>query len=238
MLQTRILAIQSKIARATLDAGRPVGSVRLLAVSKKHSAESVAEAHRAGLREFAENYADELCEKAAELKALKNIRWVFVGQLQSNKIGKIVRCADEVQSVATEKHARLIDRSAKDLGRSRYPVWIVVNAAAEDSKQGVSLEELPKLVFFIVEKCEFLALRGIMAIPPASYSDEVWAGELNHVVPSLYQDLRKAADGAGEGLLSLGMTGDLALSVAAGSDCVRIGTAIFGERDVTRHQKA
>jgi PLP dependent protein len=232
MLQSRIRDIQSQITRATLDAKRPVGCVRLLAVSKKQSAQAVSEAHAAGLCEFAENYADELCEKAEALKAQKNIRWVFIGQLQSNKIAKIVRSAHEIQSISSEKHARLIDRHVADLNLSAYPVWIVVNAAAEASKQGVSLGQLAQLAQFIVDHCPHLILQGIMAIPPQSYSDEAWAQALHHSLPPLYSDLRKAANGTGAGRLSLGMTGDLALSIAAGSDCVRIGTAIFGARDI------
>ncbi len=235
MLQPRIHAIQSQIKRATHDAGRPAGCVRLLAVSKTHSAEAVTEAHQAGLRDFAENYVDELCVKASALQSTKDIRWVFIGQLQSNKIGKIVRFADEIQSISTEKHARLIDRMAMEVAKSRYPVWIAVNAAAEESKQGVSLDLLPQLALYITQNCPHLALQGIMAIPPQSYSDQAWQGTPNQVVPALYRDLRAAATATGAGLLSLGMTDDLALSIAAGSDCVRIGTAIFGARE-SRHQ--
>ncbi len=234
MLHSRIRDIQSQITRATLSAKRPEGCVRLVAVSKKQSVQAVSEAHAAGLIEFAENYADELCEKVEALRAQKNIRWVFIGQLQSNKIAKIVRCADEIQSISSEKHARLIDRHVADLNQSEYPVWIVVNAAAEESKQGVSLGQLPQLAQFISRECPHLSLQGIMAIPPQSYSDEAWAGPLNYCVPPLYSDLRKAATGTGAGRLSLGMSGDLGLSIAAGSDCVRIGTAIFGVRDVSK----
>lgn len=232
MLHSRIRDIQSQITRATLDAKRPVGCVRLLAVSKKQSAQAVSEAHAAGLCEFGENYADELCEKAEALKAEKNIRWVFIGQLQSNKIAKIVRSAQEIQSISSEKHARLIDRHVADLNLPKYPVWIVVNAADEDSKQGLSLGLLPQLAQFISAHCPHLSLQGIMAIPPQSYSDDAWAQAVNHAVPPLYTDLRKAANVTGAGRLSLGMTGDLALSIAAGTDCVRIGTAIFGAREI------
>ena len=120
--------------------------------------------------------------------------------------------------------------AASELGKRQYPIWIVVNAGDEDSKQGVSFTDLPRLREFIKSSCPSLSLQGIMAIPPASYSDEEWLSTGKKLIPDLYQRLRQAANETGLGKLSLGMTGDLRLAVAAGSDCVRIGTAIFGAR--------
>jgi PLP dependent protein len=230
MMRQRIQEIQDQILSCAKDAGHPRSSVRLIAVSKNHSAEAVVAAYNEGLRDFGENYADELAAKALQLKAHEGIHWVFIGQLQSNKIQKIVRHADEIQAIATEKHARLVERYASEMGKTKYPVWIVVNTAAEASKQGASFEQLPMLASFISQNCAHLSLQGIMAIPPQEYSDEAWGRSLERTIPELYGQLRKAADSAGAGRLSLGMSGDLALAIAAGSDCVRVGTAIFGRR--------
>jgi len=230
MLRERIQTTIAKIARLAADVSRADSDIRLLAVSKTVPADAIRKAYEIGLREFAENYADELVEKAALLGDLQNLRWVFIGQLQSNKIQRIVRVADEIQSVATEKHARYIERYAREFAKHDFPVWIVVNAGDESTKQGCALSELPDLSAFIAKNCPHLKLQGIMAIPPVEYSDKAWENANRETIPELYQRLRQAASMTGCGKLSLGMSGDLNLAIAVGSDCVRIGTAIFGER--------
>jgi pyridoxal phosphate enzyme (YggS family) len=229
-IQDRLSAIRVRIADAAAVYGRGASEICLIAVSKTHPPEAVLDAYSLGQRTFGENYADELAEKSTALQHLKDIKWVFIGQLQSNKIQKIVKFADEIQSIASEKHARYVQRYAAELGKQHFPVWIVVNAAAEASKQGLSFDELAKLSEFILSHCPNLSLQGIMAIPPAEFSDEVYVGEGKPSPPDLYIKLRKAASRTGLGKLSLGMTGDLQIAIAAGRDCVRIGTAIFGER--------
>ena len=230
MLSERVDAIRHKIATNCQYAGREPSSVRLIAVSKTFPAEKVREAFACGLRDFGENYTDELVDKQEALQDLKNIRWIFIGQLQSNKIQKIMRAADEIQSIASEKHARYIDRYAREFGKKNFPVWIVVNAGNEDTKQGVSFTDLPVLADFITKNCAHLRLQGIMAIPPAEFCDPKPASQEKNTVPALYASLRNAASGIGLGKLSLGMSNDLALAIFAGTDCVRIGSSIFGER--------
>ena len=230
-MRERIQAILLQIAEKAKAVGRAPASIRLLAVSKTHSTAKIREAYSLGLHQFGENYADELTIKAAELRDLPDLRLVFIGQLQSNKIQSIVRNAHEIQSIASEKHARYIERYASEFGKSHFPVWIVVNAADEPSKQGVTLASLPNLASFINDQCPHLTLMGIMAIPPASFSDAAWERSSDSSIPEVYKRLRLAANQTGEGKLSLGMSADLALAIAAGSDCVRIGTAIFGTRN-------
>jgi pyridoxal phosphate enzyme (YggS family) len=230
MLKERVDAIRQKIATYCAEAGRPSSAIRLIAVSKTFDAENIRQAYDCGLRDFGENYADELLDKYEKLQDLKNIRWVFIGQLQSNKIQKIVRAADEIQSIASEKHARYVERYAKEFGKKSLPVWIVVNAGDEDSKQGVTIADLSILADFITKSCPHLNLQGIMAIPQAQYSDPKSLPRGEMIVPELYSSLRKAALNVGLGRLSLGMSNDLCLAISAGTDCVRIGSAIFGER--------
>ena len=207
------------------DCGRDPRSVRLIAVSKTKPAEDIERVYRQGQREFGENYADELIEKAQTLAHLTDIHWVFIGQLQSNKIKRIVASAHEIQTIASEKHARYVDRYAQEYGKTRFPIYICVNAGDEDQKQGVALTDVAALAAFIGTKCPHLELQGIMAIPPATYADKSCT-----VVPDLYRTLRERAHSVGKGKLSLGMSGDLRIAIAAGSDTVRIGTAIFGDR--------
>jgi pyridoxal phosphate enzyme (YggS family) len=231
-ISEQLFAVRQQLAEAVAAAGRPKESVELLAVSKTHSSKKIIDAYNSGQRSFGENYADELIEKSEELAAFKDLRFVFIGQLQSNKIQKVVKHAAEIQSVATEKHSRYIERYAQELGKEHYPVWSVVNAGDESSKQGTTFGDLPQLSTFIQTHCPHLSLQGIMAIPPQEYSDEMWLKQVSNKVPELYQQLAEMAKKTGAGKLSLGMSGDLRLAVAAGSHCVRIGTAIFGAREL------
>ena len=229
-IEDNIERVRHLVANIAESAHRDKDSIRILPVSKTHDHYIVRDAFHLGLREFGENYADELATKAEQLRDLRGIHWVFIGQLQSNKIQKIVAYADEIQSIATEKHARYIERYAAQLEKKDYPVWIVVNAGDEDSKQGASFEELTTLCNYITHHCPTLKLQGLMAIPPAIYSDSSISPISDTNIPTIYKKLRSEASRIGAGKLSLGMSGDLALAITAGSDCVRIGTAIFGER--------
>jgi pyridoxal phosphate enzyme (YggS family) len=230
-INERLTKIRGQIAAAAQAAGRRPEDIRLIAVSKTQPPEAVEEAYQQGQRVFGENYADELILKSSQLQSLPGIYWVFIGQLQSNKIQKIVTHADEIQSIATEKHARYVQRYAEAAGKTGFPVWIITNSAEEESKQGVPMGDVAKLASFIDNNCPNLALQGLMAIPPSSISDETASASAPPQPPNLYRDLRNIADSTGLGKLSLGMTGDLGIAIASGSDCIRIGTAIFGPRE-------
>lgn len=229
-IKENIERIRHLVEKITESAHREKDCVRILPVSKTHDHHIIRQAYGLGLQEFGENYADELATKAEQLRDLRGIHWVFIGQLQSNKIQKIVANADEIQSIATEKHARYIERYAAQFGKKDYPVWIVVNAGDENSKQGARFEELTSLCDYITHHCPTLKLQGLMAIPPAIYSDRNISPISAANIPPIYKKLRSQASLIGAGKLSLGMSGDLALAITAGSDCVRIGTAIFGAR--------
>ncbi len=223
-----LLDIQERIKSAALAANRDANSIRLLAVSKTKSCEAIESVYNLGQRDFGENYADELITKAETLKHLLGIKFSFIGQLQSNKIKKLVAHADEIQTIASEKHARYVDRYASELGKSQYPVWIHVNADADSKKFGLPIENVELLATFLQEHCKNLLLQGIMAIPSGQFSDESYRSKKE--IPPIYKELQRLAKGIGRGGLSLGMTNDLELAINAGSTCVRVGTAIFGER--------
>jgi pyridoxal phosphate enzyme (YggS family) len=222
---TGLAEVTSRIHVEATAAGRDSHAIRLIAVSKMKSITDIERIYDAGQRDFGENYVDELLEKSTKLACLPEVRWVYIGQLQSNKIQRLVRQCHEIQTIASIKHARYVQRYALEEKKSRFPVWIHVNAASEDQKAGTSAAEVPGLAAFISTECPNLELQGLMAIPPNSYSDDVC-----NDVPQLYRDLRILANSVGLGKLSLGMSADLRLAVQAGSDCIRIGTAIFGQR--------
>jgi pyridoxal phosphate enzyme (YggS family) len=198
---------------------------RLVAVSKGQSADKIRDLYRRGQREFGENYVQELEEKAAQLTDLKDLRWVFIGALQSNKIQRIIRVASEIQTASSDKHLRYIDRLAAGAGKDPFPVFIEVNAGGEASKGGIAAAEVPSLVVSS-QSMPGISLQGIMVIPPAEIDDATYvlAGK---DPPPMYRDLRLLADATGMGKLSLGMSGDYKTALAAGSDCVRIGRALF-----------
>ena len=213
--------IHDLIAAAASAHGRDPASVRLLAVSKAQPAAALRALYEAGQRDFGENYAQEMATKAEALSDLPDLRFHFIGALQSNKLALIVRIASAVQSVGSERHARLLARHVRELGKTAYPIHLLVNAGDEASKSGLAWDEVEPLARVVQAELPELRLRGVMAIPPPLEGD---------AVPELYRRLRALADRIGEGDLSLGMSADLAVAVAAGSDCVRIGTALFGAR--------
>lgn len=222
----RLKAVTERIAAAARAAGRDPASVALLCVSKTHPSEAVLALHAAGPTEFGENYAQELVAKAEATRGTAGLRWVFIGTVQSNKLRQIVTHAAEIQSVGSFEHAQKIARLAQELGKTPYPIWLAANAGLEASKSGATLAEIPALAARL-EALPELRLRGLMAIPPPLANLRP-AGSSE--VPALYRELRAAADLCGEKGLSLGMSDDLEVAIAAGATVVRLGTALFGAR--------
>ena len=222
----RHAGVTARLQAAVTAAGRDPGSVRLLAVSKGQPSAAIRELYALGQREFGENYVQEMVAKAAELADLKELRWSFIGQLQSNKLRDVARLADAVQSLASARHGEALARHLKNQGKFGFPVHILVNAGDEASKDGVKLTAARSLADALSAYGGLFDVRGVMAIPPPlppRPSDRM-------TPPPLYAELRRLATTIGAGELSLGMTADLEEAVLAGSDCVRIGTALFGER--------
>ncbi|MBM4253212.1 MAG: YggS family pyridoxal phosphate-dependent enzyme [Deltaproteobacteria bacterium] len=223
--QKRYTQVLGAVADAVRAAGSTAKPVRLIAVSKMHGAAAVRDLYALGQRQFGENYVQELVSKAHELNDLADLRWIFIGRLQTNKMAQLVKVAAEIQSVGNERHARLLAKAAREHApRLPIAVHILVNAGDESSKDGANSEEALRLASIIATELPELDLRGIMAIPPPLPPDAPEAP------PEIYRDLRRLADQIGARELSLGMTADLRQAVSAGSDCVRIGTALFGPR--------
>ena len=222
-IDDNLQAVLHRIARAAAAAGRDPGGVTLLAVSKTHSAALIEQALAAGQRAFGENYVQEAIEKMDAL-AGKAIEWHLVGPLQSNKTRPVASRFDWVHSVENEKIARRLSEQ-RPAGLAPLNVLIQVNVSGEASRGGVAAEK----VFSLSESINSLPrlrLRGLMAIPKAG-ADRARYRELK----SLYETLK---GGLQFDTLSVGMSDDLELAVAEGATMVRIGTAIFGERQKVR----
>jgi pyridoxal phosphate enzyme (YggS family) len=222
--------VLSRISRATADAGRPAGSVRLLAVSKTFGAQAVRDALAAGQRAFGENYVQEALDKIATLKGEtlggQPLEWHFIGPLQSNKTRAVAEHFDWVHSVDRLKIAQRLS-AQRPTDMPPLQVCLQVNISGEASKSGVTPEEVPAVARAIAALPN-LTLRGLMAIPEPE-DDPARQRAPFRAVRELFDALR--ADGLALDTLSMGMSADLEAAVAEGATMVRIGTAIFGARD-------
>lgn len=197
-----------------------------IAVSKGHATEIIRLAYELGIRDFGESYVRELEEKHADLEGLEGINFHFIGTLQSNKIQRIVRCCKSIMTLTSIRHARMAATYARQHSKTPYPVFIQVNLGQEVQKAGVSLEDASTLAADLTRNFgSDLSLQGILAVCPAHISDTD-----TEIVPDLFRRARQVASTVGQGLLSLGMTHDLRLAVQAGSDVLRLGTFLFGDR--------
>ena len=208
-------------------------SVTLLAVSKTKPASAVEQAYLAGQHDFGENYLQEAVEKIAQLSHLPELCWHFIGPIQSNKTKQIAQNFTWVHSVDRAKVAiRLNTHLNEYLSEISQPnncqdtplnICLQVNISEESSKSGIMASELFSLAE-VVDNCDKLTLRGLMAIPEkntgvASYE------KMQHLFKKL-QAQYSTVD-----TLSMGMSNDLTIAIAHGSTMVRVGRAIFGERD-------
>lgn len=225
-IASRLDAIHHRIRQAEQMVGRAPDSVRLIAVSKTQPPEALIAAYRHGQRAFGENYLQEALAKQDQL-AHFDIAWHFIGPLQSNKTRPVAARFDWVHSVDRLKIAeRLSEQRPEHL--PPLNICLQINVSGEDSKSGVTPEELPALAA-AVAGLPRLRLRGLMAIPaPTPDVEQQRAG---------FRAVREAFEllaGLGLDTLSMGMSEDLEAAVAEGATLVRIGTAVFGPRSPAR----
>lgn len=217
-------AVRQRLTLAEQEAGRPAGSVTLLAVSKTFPAAAIREAYADGQRAFGENYVQELESKAQELADLA-IEWHFIGPLQSNKTRPVAQTAHWVHSVERLKIAeRLSAQRPPEL--APLNVCVQVNVSGEASKSGCAPEEARALAQ-AVAALPHLRLRGLMCIPEPTEDASRLAAQFA-LLRTIFQQLQ--ADGLALDTLSMGMSADMALAVHEGATLVRVGSAIFGAR--------
>lgn len=219
----RLKQIRSQINDAELACNRQPGSVLLLAVSKTKPAEDIAAAYRAGQRHFGENYLQEALKKQQELGAY-DIAWHFIGPIQSNKTKPLATHFDWVHSVDSLKIAERLS-AQRPAHLPPLNICLQVNISNEPSKSGITLAELPQLYEQAV-KLPNLNLRGVMAIPAPQQDFERQRQPYRALYQAVAELHRPELD-----TFSFGMTGDLKAAIVEGSTIVRIGTALFGERN-------
>jgi PLP dependent protein len=225
-----IAAIRERIEAAALRAGRSATEIELMAVSKTHPPERIREAYAAGLRLFGENRVQEFAGKMGALADLPEARWHMIGHLQTNKAGKAAELFHAVDSIDSVKLAEKLDGAARGL-KKKLNVLIEMNVGGEMAKSGVApgTRELEDLLL-AAPQFQALQFRGLMTVPP-------FADDPEDARP-YFRKLRELRDAIAKrklsaiqmDVLSMGMSHDFEVAIEEGSTCVRVGTAIFGDR--------
>ena len=228
-IKTNIECIRERIAKAAQRAGRDPESITLIAVSKLHSAAEVEAAAACGIKDFGENKVQELLQKQPLVTAPAN--WHLIGHLQTNKVRQIVGKTVLIHSVDSLHLAEEIDKRSAAAG-TVSDILVQVNAAHEESKFGVSPNEAKKLVHTICENLKNLRVRGLMQIAPFAEDPEDIRVYFTQTA-SLFEKLKSEGLGSFD-TLSMGMSHDFETAIEEGATHVRIGTAIFGERDYSK----
>jgi PLP dependent protein len=239
----RLCEIRERIERAAVAAGRRSSDVRLVAVSKLQSSQSMRAAYAEGVRDFGENYVQELVRKSDELADLPDLRFHLIGHLQTNKARSVIGRVSAVHSVDSVRLVEELGKRALAVQvpaakrcplaggldgaatARRLPVFIEVNVAGEGQKSGCAPEQAAAMLAAIREQPGLRAV-GLMTVPP--FFDDP---KLSRPYFDRLRQLRdQIADSAALPELSMGMTLDLEQAIHAGATLVRVGTAIFGER--------
>jgi pyridoxal phosphate enzyme (YggS family) len=229
-ISENIARVRERIAAAAARVGRDPDSIVLMAVSKTMDAERIREANAAGINIFGENRVQEFEEKFPHPEDRKGADWHLIGHLQSNKARKAAEIFDAVDSLDSLRLAQKLDQAAGACSKL-LPVLIEMNVGGEESKTGIPLDspDLDELLQ-AMPRFQNLQVRGLMAVPPFSPDPEGTRGYFR-----LVRDLRdtiaaRKLPGIQMDTLSLGMSHDFEVAIEEGSTCVRVGTAIFGER--------
>ena len=220
-IKDNIAAVELQISSACKSAQRNAGEITLLAVSKTKPIEMLEQAYNAGQRNFGESYVQEAVEKITAMQDKSDILWHFIGPIQTNKTKLIAKHFSWVHSIDRIKVAKRLNehRSGQD---TPLNICLQVNISGELSKSGVLPQELAALLA-VIETCDNLCLRGLMAIPEKN------AAKASFIqMQKLFIELK--AQYPTIDTLSMGMSADLQLAINAGSTLVRIGSAIFGAR--------
>lgn len=230
-MREAVLAIREKMAAAAREAGRDPAEVHLCAACKTRTAETVAASAALPIDVFGENHVQELCANF-DAGAYCGKPSHFIGHLQTNKIKKVLGRASLIQSVGSEHLLTAIEKEAAKAGIVQN-VLLEVNIGGEESKSGVSPEALWPLLDAAAAQ-EHIRVKGLMAIPPVNDDDAQNRRYLAAVHDLFVKAGERGYFNVEMQTLSMGMSGDYENAIREGATLVRIGTAIYGERDYSR----
>jgi pyridoxal phosphate enzyme (YggS family) len=225
-----VAEVRQRISAAAKRAGRDPKETTLMAVTKTFPADSIRQAYESGIRIFGENRVQEFSGKSALLADLKDAEWHMIGHLQSNKAAAAVEMFAAVDSIDSLKLAEKLNASAEKLGK-KLRALIEINVGGETAKSGLAPDsaELEELLAS-APRLEHIELCGLMTVPP--FAEDV------ELARPYFRNLRELRDRIAAqqipyihmDTLSMGMSHDFEIAIEEGSTCVRVGTAIFGER--------
>ncbi len=222
--------IRERIAAAARRVQRDPASIILMGVSKTFYPDSIQEAYAAGIRVFGENKVQEFNGKASALADLAEAEWHLIGHLQTNKASKAAELFSAIDSVDSVKLAEKLNAVGEKSGKS-LPVLIEVNVGGEEAKSGITpgSEELDQILLS-APRWKNLSIRGLMTVPPFTDNPEE-ARPFFRQLRKIFDSIRlRGLPAVSMETLSMGMSHDFEIAIEEGSTCVRIGTALFGER--------
>ncbi len=223
-IESRVQAVQANIDLACSGINQSAQSVRVIAVSKLQSTKIIQEAYDSGVRDFGENYAQELHQKVGSCPT--DIVWHFIGPIQTNKLKLIAEAADWVHSIDRMKVASKLNQACEHFNK-KMSVLIQVNIDNEPTKSGVKTEDVLTFAKEINSHCSNLELRGLMFMPDINASNKDKLKTYANI-QSLQSSLKEIVPNCTE--LSLGTSGDYEEAIVAGSSMVRIGETLLGPR--------
>ena len=227
-------AIQERVRVAARHAHRNPEDVALMGVTKTVAAEQIREAYNGGLRIFGENRVQEFATKAEALRDLQSAEWHMIGHLQTNKAAKAAELFPQIDSVDSLRLAQKLNSAAAELG-SKIPVLIEINIAGELAKSGlapgsVGLEEILRAA----PGLSSLEIRGLMTVPPYNKDPEQSRPSFRAMRVQFEQLAARKLPAVRMEVLSMGMSHDFEIAIEEGATCIRVGSAIFGERPPLR----
>ena len=229
-IRENIDAVNRIKGEAAVRSGRNAEDVLLCAVTKTRTAEEINEAIDAGITDIGENKVQEIMDK---FDSVRPVRWHLIGHLQTNKVKYIIDKVSMIHSVDSLHLAQEIDKRAAQHGIT-MDILIQVNSAQEESKFGISTDETEGMIRDILDKCPNIRIRGLMCIAPFAENPEdvrVYFAQVKKLYDEYSSIEHKNLDFK---YLSMGMSHDYEVAILEGSNLIRVGTAIFGERDYSK----
>jgi len=225
-----IARVQERIASAALRAGRNPDEITLMAVGKTFPPEKIREAYAVGLRVFGENRVQEFAGKFPACRDLHDAEWHLIGHLQTNKAATAAELFSAVDSVDSVRLAEKLNASAAKFGK-KLVILIEINVGGEEAKSGLApeSEELERILLG-APRWENLAIRGLMTVPPYTENPEDARPHFRQLREIRDRIAARHLPVIAADVLSMGMSHDFEVAIEEGSTCVRVGTAIFGER--------
>ena len=229
-IEQNLKNVEQRIAAAAKKSGRSREDIILVAVTKTHPADMMNEAIKAGVTDIGENKPQEVRDKYADVLP---VRWHLIGHLQTNKVKYIIDKCCMIHSVDSIKLMDEIEKQAKQHDVS-MDILIQVNISGEETKSGITSEELDELLMHAGE-LERVKVRGLMTIAPKCEHQEEAAVHFRNMKMLFDETAKKVYKNVSMEYLSMGMSGDFEAAIECGSNMVRVGSAIFGARDYSKH---